>query len=229
MTRSRQLAALAIGVLAFSPAACAPDATPTAPMLRDAPATSRGSEDEVALDPSKAADEAAKRAAKAAQRASKEADKAAFDALRDDWRAYKDSVKHRLVEATMLRCEPLPAASASRTIGPKGGELHVGPHRLFVPAGALDAPVVISGATVNGSRREVEFAPHGLTFQKPVRLVLDYDKCLVPAGAALQIVYTGQGNRILAEQPSLDLEELEEVEGWTDHFSGYAVAYGRKK
>lgn len=43
---------------------------------------------------------------------------------------------YRGLEGTLLSCSALPAASNSKTIGPAGGVLNVGPHRLIVPAGA---------------------------------------------------------------------------------------------
>ena len=44
----------------------------------------------------------------------------------------------------LLVCAALPADSVAETIGPEGGTLSVGPHRLWVPAGALAEPVTIS-------------------------------------------------------------------------------------
>src|SRR5688572_32097783 len=44
----------------------------------------------------------------------------------------------------LLACTPLPSARTEQTVGPAGGTIVVGPHRLVVPAGALAAPVLIT-------------------------------------------------------------------------------------
>ncbi len=52
---------------------------------------------------------------------------------------------------------------------------------------------------------------------------------VVPAdGGEVQVVYTGPGNQIVARQPSLADDALRTVDAWTDHFSGYVTAIGRK-
>jgi hypothetical protein len=126
-------------------------------------------------------------------------------------------------------CEPLSPAVASRTIGRYGGELRVGPHTLTVPAGALAEDVRITGSTISGSVRGVDFQPHGLQFSKPVSLTFNYDRCTIPSEAgATEIVYLDGSNQVVARQPSTDFRWARQVVGWTDHFSGYLVAYGRR-
>ncbi|MFL5518937.1 MAG: hypothetical protein ACJ8DJ_22495, partial [Gemmatimonadales bacterium] len=62
----------------------------------------------------------------------------------------------------LLACDPLPYASASRTIGPEGGTLAIGPHLLTVPAGALAAPVTITADAPVGTVNSVRLYPEGL-------------------------------------------------------------------
>jgi hypothetical protein len=160
----------------------------------------------------------------AAEDSARDAERAEFDRLMREWRKYERSVKNGTVTAELLRCEPRKRETGTRTIGPKGGEVQVGPHRLRIPAGALDRNVTISGVAPSGPIVDVEFEPHGLQFAAPVELTIDYDHCIVPASLQLQVVYLGVGKKIVAEQPSSDHRDLSEIRAVTDHFSGYAVA-----
>ena len=160
----------------------------------------------------------------AAQDSARDAERAEFDRMMKEWKTYKESVKKGTVVAELLRCEPQKRESDTRVIGPKGGEIQVGAHRLRIPAGALDRDVTISGLAVSGPIVDVEFQPHGLKFAAPVELTLDYSHCIVPRSALLQVVYLGVGRQIVAEQPSSDHRDLSQVRAVTDHFSGYAVA-----
>src|SRR5438552_16269353 len=60
----------------------------------------------------------------------------------------------------LLRCAPLSPDSVSQTIGPLGGVLLIGPHRLSIPSGALDTSVTITAvapptaSTESTSRRK---------------------------------------------------------------------------
>jgi hypothetical protein len=240
VSRTNATAALVLGALLLSPLACSRDDTATSPQLSPSAALSRSAFDADGDGQLNDAEQAVRHAAEAGRtaakprteqekRAAREAQKVAFEALRDQWRAYKDSVKKELVwGADIVRCEPLPGASQTKTIGPRGGELRVGPHRLVIPAGALATDVEITGTSAWGARRGVEFEPHGLQFRQPVRLTMSFEKCVLPAAGDVLIVYTALGNKIAAEQPSLSDDELKTVDAWTDHFSGYAVAVGRR-
>ena len=137
-------------------------------------------------------------------------------------------MKKNRAEVEFVRCEPLPRAETRKTVGPKGGTLHVGPHELVIPKGALSEDVQITAKTEMGAHREVEFQPHGLQFQMPVVLKLSYDRCLVPEGQGVEVVYTENGNRIVERHASSDDKALKKVEALTDHFSGYAIATGRR-
>lgn len=160
----------------------------------------------------------------AAQDSALAAERAEFDRMTQEWKGYEASVKKGIVAADLLRCEPRKRETDTRVIGPKGGEVQVGPHRLRIPAGALDRNVTISAVALSGPIVDVEFEPHGLQFAVPVELRLDYGHCIVPSNEALQVVYLGVGRKIVAEQPSSDHRDLSQVRAVTDHFSGYAVA-----
>jgi hypothetical protein len=126
----------------------------------------------------------------------------------------------------LLRCTPLPYASASKVIGPAGGELRVGPHVLRVPAGALAQPVLISVEAPSETVNSVRFSPEGLQFARSAALTMSYANCnllgrLVPK----RIAYTTDGLDILSYLLSLDNFFQQQVTGRLDHFSRYALAW----
>lgn len=126
----------------------------------------------------------------------------------------------------LLSCSALPEARASATIGSGGGVLRVGPHTLVVPAGALDAPVTISGFAPSSTRRHVEFQPHGLQFAKPAYLTMSYERCsLLGSLAPKRIAYVDDQFRLLEFLLSVDLYWRQEVTGRVDHFSDYVISW----
>ena len=127
---------------------------------------------------------------------------------------------------TLLSCPDQPAAQAEAAIGPEGGTLQVGPHRLVVPPGALDSTVVISGVAVADSVVSVQFAPEGLTFSVPARLTLSYAACpLIPSLLPKRVVYTTDVLELLQLLLSSDDLLHRQVSADLDHFSRYAVAW----
>ena len=141
--------------------------------------------------------------------------------------------------ATMLvPCSALPDQSVTAAIGPEGGSITVGPHVLFIPAGALQRRVSITakihfrpkgltgkeGWQVNA----VGFKPH-LTFQTPAYLMMSYANCDPTYVASLlpkQIVYAnGALNIVLEDEASDDYPDAMMVTAWIDHFSNYAIAW----
>lgn len=126
----------------------------------------------------------------------------------------------------LLNCRELPAATASETIGRRGGVLRVGRHTLYVPPGALNENVTITAEAPSSKTRHVRFEPHGLEFDRPVYLTLDYDGCstlglLLPK----RIAYTNNLFDILQYLLSFDNLWTRKVTGRIDHFSAYAVAW----
>jgi hypothetical protein len=128
----------------------------------------------------------------------------------------------------LLACEPLPHAAASQTVGPEGGVLTVGPHRLAIPAGALAAPVTITAEAPVGTVNSVKLGPEGLQFApgKPASLTLSYANC--PLQARLlpkRIAYTDDVLRILSYLLSVDDLLGQRVTARLEHFSRYVVAW----
>ena len=131
-----------------------------------------------------------------------------------------------LPHAALLLCSPLPYDSVTQTIGPEGGTLSVGPHRLFIPAGALPTAVTITAIAPSDTVNQVRFFPEGLTFASPAALTMSYANCgplnlLVPK----QIAYTTDALDILQLIPSIDAVWAQQVTGSLQHFSTYAIAW----
>ncbi|PYP36227.1 MAG: hypothetical protein DMD46_09740 [Gemmatimonadetes bacterium] len=126
----------------------------------------------------------------------------------------------------LVRCTPLPPDSATQTIGPLGGVIQVGQYRLSIPAGALDAPVVITAVAPADTVNRVQLEPQGLTFDQPASLAMSYANCsglasLLPK----RIAYTSDELVILALLPSVDDVVTRTVTGRLEHFSDYAIAW----
>jgi hypothetical protein len=125
---------------------------------------------------------------------------------------------------TLLPCTPLNAATASKTIGPAGGTINVGPHKLVIPAGALSSPVMITATIKSEKVNRVHFEPDGLQFAKPATLTMSYANCSVVSALTLhRIVYVSPNLKIIQSLLSLDNLLNRTVSANLAHFSDYAV------
>jgi len=127
----------------------------------------------------------------------------------------------------LLQCSNLSYATATRTIGSKGGTIRVGPHTLTVPAGALSSPVAITAVVVTGlGINVVHFQPEGLRFERSASLTMSYANCnLLGRLLPKRIAYVSDGLGILSYLLSIDNLLAKQVTGRVDHFSNYAVAW----
>jgi hypothetical protein len=132
------------------------------------------------------------------------------------------------VTGTLLGCAPQPYAADTAVVGPAGGVLAIGPHRLVIPAGALSQRVTIIGDAPVGNVVSVRFQPEGLHFdaRHPAYLTLDYSKCsLVRTLLPKRVAYTSDRLDILSYLLSIDDLFHHKVTGQVKHFSRYAVAW----
>jgi hypothetical protein len=127
----------------------------------------------------------------------------------------------------LLKCTPLPYASASKAIGPAGGSLQVGPHTLRIPAGALSQTVTIRAEAPSDVVNSVRLYPEGLQFGGTgASLTMSYANCnLLGRILPKRIAYTTEGLQILSYLLSLDNLLQKNVTGQLRHFSRYAVAW----
>lgn len=141
--------------------------------------------------------------------------KALWVGLKKDW----DS------KGPLIVCVPRDYNGDARIIGPEGGELKVGPHRLTIPPGALERPVVITAEAPTALEVVLEFRPHGLTFRKRPVISFDYKHCLRPSWLQERVAYLGDRDEVLEWPESHDRQYSRQVEAHIDHFSRYAVAF----
>lgn len=179
---------------------------------------------------------------KAYFKALKEANRDELKAAKEEWKAWKRDWKEQYKlekeawkrehpgekggpEIQLLRCEPQAYDADVAIIGPAGGTLHVGPHELVIPQGALAQDELITAEAPTSSLVDVRFEPHGLEFLSPAQLTLSYKDCVRPTAADFLVAYLGWGNRITELPPSTDNKADADVEADIDHFSRYAVAW----
>lgn len=126
----------------------------------------------------------------------------------------------------LLSCRPLPYAQAEKVIGPSGGTIEIGPHRLRIPRGALRNNVRIRAEMPRDSVNSLRLYPEGLRFRTSAFLTMDYNNCSLLRGLLpKRIAYTTEGLRILNLLRSFDNILAREVTAPLDHFSRYAVAW----
>jgi hypothetical protein len=181
-------------------------------------------------------------ARKAEFKAQREANRDELKAARAEWQAWKSDWKEQYKQekaawkrahpgekggpdVDLLRCEPKEYAADAAIIGPNGGTLHVGPHELVIPKGALAEEQLITAEAPTSSLVDVELAPHGLQFLASAQLKLSYKGCVRPTDTDLRVAYLSQGNQVLELPPSKDDKLGDIVEALIDHFSRYAIAY----
>ena len=112
--------------------------------------------------------------------------------------------------------------SVTRTVGPMGGLIAVGPHTLLIPPNALTRNTTITASAPAGRMLRVDFEPEGLRFNRPAVLRLSYDACAHPP-ALPRVVYIDDQLRLLEVLPTLNDLFTNAATAKLNHFSGYAV------
>lgn len=132
------------------------------------------------------------------------------------------------VVTSLVSCRVAEPSRGSQRIGPAGGTVRVGPHALYVPAGALDREVTISGHAPAGDIVKVEFQPEGLRFARATTLTMSYRACGLLGSLSYAIVYLDHDDRTILEiLPSVPNLFSRTVAGRLEHFSNYAIAERR--
>src|ERR1041384_375527 len=124
------------------------------------------------------------------------------------------------VTGLLVQCTPLPYASNTKTVGPLGGTLQIGPHTLTIPAGALAQSVQITGEAPTDNVNSVRLYPEGLQFAKPAYLTMSYSNCnLLGSLLPKRIAYTTDALTILSYLLSVYNLLAKKVTGQVNHFS----------
>ena len=124
----------------------------------------------------------------------------------------------------LVSCEVRNTHTASAEIGPMGGVLWIGPHRLVVPPYALRERVRISAVAPKGQYVQIQFEPEGLEFRKPTLLSMSYSECSLLSPLRLRIVYVNDRLEILEVLPTLTSILTRTANAPVDHFSRYMLA-----
>ena len=124
----------------------------------------------------------------------------------------------------LVSCNVRTTHTGSAEIGPMGGVVWVGPHRLFVPPYALTQKTRISAVAPAGRFVQVEFQPEGLTFRRPTLLTLSYSECSLLSPLKLKIVYVNDKLEILEVLPTVTSVLTRTANAPVDHFSRYMLA-----
>ncbi|HEX2781477.1 MAG TPA: hypothetical protein VHM30_18380, partial [Gemmatimonadaceae bacterium] len=148
-----------------------------------------------------------------------------YDSLHALWQAtHSRRGRRRPAPTTVADCEPLPYAADVQIVGPEGALFNVGPHKFYIPRGALKESTVITVELPVSTHAELNFAPHGLHFGTSY-LLLDYHKCELGSSRYRNVVYTDDDYNILETPPSYDVRNAYSVWAGINHFSHYVVAY----
>ncbi|NUQ22050.1 MAG: hypothetical protein HOQ09_13965 [Gemmatimonadaceae bacterium] len=148
-----------------------------------------------------------------------------YDSLHALWQAMQTKGHARPNRATTVAtCEPLPYAADVQIVGPEGAMFNVGPHRFYIPKGAITEPTVITVELPVADHAELDFSPHGLHFGTSY-VLLDYHKCDVGSSKNRDVVYTDDSYNIVEKPASYDAKSYSSVWAAINHFSHYVVAY----
>lgn len=131
------------------------------------------------------------------------------------------------VVGSLLYCPASESATTAGTIGPEGGVLRVGGHRVSVPAGAVAESTTFVMTVPAGQYLEVDVSAMGVehyTFRAPVAITLDFSRCPLYLGP-YRAWYIDTTTKALLEDMGGVSDLLSRTHTFqTGHLSGYAVA-----
>lgn len=134
--------------------------------------------------------------------------------------------------AALVECPSDLSLSASALIGPLGGEVSVGGHRIIVPRNAFTpggfklVTLVVPPSRYVEIEARVDGLPH-FEFDEPVTVVVDYSRCARTNidQQPLRVWHIEPlTNTFLEDMGGVDDKQARTVTFTTDHFSGYAIA-----
>lgn len=129
----------------------------------------------------------------------------------------------------ILACPPSATGQATRMIGPEGGVLTFGPHRLHVPSGSLREPTTFRSSSPPGGRLIVQHeivSGDGQAFEQPIAVTISYGHCRRQDGKHIQIVRVDDSPVSVTEsEPVEHDEDAKTLTIHVHHLSTFAVAY----
>jgi len=110
-------------------------------------------------------------------------------------------------------------------IGPAGGVIKHGDHRVVIHAGALRQWVKVCFSMPKSDTLLFDLQPSGAQFKAPIQLLFEYDNAVLTDvnEESLQLVLFDSRKRQWASLPTRVCSENDSVNGLTRHFSRYAI------
>lgn len=130
---------------------------------------------------------------------------------------------------TLIECPTSVASSASAVIGPTGGVVEVGGHRMTVPLGAVKGLKTFTLTVPVSNYMEIGIKADGqehFQFDAPVSITIDYSRCTRSNidGRELRIYYIDPATKaILADMGGVDDKTVRVITTNTDHLSGFSI------
>lgn len=221
------IVAFAVVMAALALASCASDssspATPVAPNVPAFDLGTSGPSATISADPDSLRAWKDREKVRIANEAVRSA--SVYDSLHALWSlTHSTHGKSKNNATTIAQCEPLPYAADVQIVGPNGAMFAVGPHKFYVPKGALTQETVITVEMPVSNHAELNFSPHGLRFNAAY-VLLSYKHCDVGVSKQRDVVYTDDAYSILERPASYDAKFYSGVWAAIYHFSHYVVAY----
>jgi hypothetical protein len=130
---------------------------------------------------------------------------------------------------------PVGMTKVSGRFGPAGGELHLGPHKLVIPAGAVSEPTTFAMSRLDGELLRFRFHATrfghndvgAAGFAVPVKLTVDFGSATgIPSGAAedLKVIYFRPDGLVDLEATTVDVVGTKAT-AELGHFSDFGLAW----
>ena len=133
--------------------------------------------------------------------------------------------------ARVVMCPTTQSYRTEGVLGPAGGSLQVGGHRLTVPAGVLTEMTHFGLRAPAGPEVKLELTAGGgrhYQFASPVVVTISYDRCTrqhQPRAAVAAWYVDDSGDALIERMNGRDDRNRMEITFRTSHFSTYLVAY----
>ena len=128
---------------------------------------------------------------------------------------------------TLMECTSGDTDAALGVIGPLGGLLELGGHRVDVPVGSVLKPTLFTISTPASQHMVVDVSAYGLPefwFHRPIKVTIDYSRCdkdAMPSGVWYIDHDTGE---LLENMGGVNDPVRRRITFTTSHLSAYALA-----
>jgi hypothetical protein len=129
----------------------------------------------------------------------------------------------------LIDCPATVDSTSTKILGPSGGTLRVGRHRLDAPVGAVTSTLGFRAEVRSSPYFEVDFSAYGWSsyvFNRPVQITLDYSRCPAESieGKTLHVLYIDPVTKtILQDLGGYDDRSSRTITTSTNHLSDYAI------